>query len=97
MRDGRTIVIDSLEGQVQLNAVRDFFGTGVQIQLEANPLMHEIFNIDNNHNESMQQLTELGYKANRTPDSSTLKTRSKARSKQQAEKAFYADGLIDTE
>ena len=34
MRDGRTIVVDTLEGQVQLNAFRHFLGSGLQPQLE---------------------------------------------------------------
>ena len=34
LREGRTLVIDTLEGQVQLNAFRNFLGTGLQTQLE---------------------------------------------------------------
>lgn len=34
MRDGRVIVIDTMEGQIQLDAFRDFLGPGLQIQLE---------------------------------------------------------------
>lgn len=34
MRDGRTLVIDTLEGQVQLDAFRRFLGTALQPQLE---------------------------------------------------------------
>ena len=34
MRDGRVIVIDTMEGQIQLNAFRDFLSTGLQVQLE---------------------------------------------------------------
>lgn len=34
MRDGRVIVIDTMEGQIQLNAFREFLGTGLQVQLE---------------------------------------------------------------
>ena len=34
MRDGRVIVIDTMEGQIQLDAFRDFLGSGLQIQLE---------------------------------------------------------------
>ena len=37
MRDGRVIVIDTMEGQIQLDAFRDFLGSGLQIQLEVRP------------------------------------------------------------
>lgn len=53
--------------------------------------MHDIFDIDTNHNHSVQQLAELGFKTSRTPDSAVQKSRSKNRSKEQAHKAFYAD------
>ena len=35
MRDGRVIVINTMEGQVQLDAFRDFLGSALQVQLEA--------------------------------------------------------------
>lgn len=37
MRDGRVLVIDTMEGQIQLDAFRDFLGSGLQIQLEVRP------------------------------------------------------------
>lgn len=53
--------------------------------------MHDIFNIESNHNASVQQLAEMGYKITRTPDSAVQKSRSKDRSREQAQKKFYAD------
>lgn len=37
LRDGRVLVIDSLEGQLQLQAFRRFLGTALHPQLEVTP------------------------------------------------------------
>lgn len=59
--------------------------------MQGNSLLQDIFEIDSNHNHSVQQLAELGFKKSRTPDSALQKSRSRARSKEQAQKAFYAE------
>lgn len=94
MRDGRVIVIDTMEGQIQLDAFRDFLGPGLQIQLEENTLLHDVFGIDSDHNDSVQQLAEMGFRTSRTPDTAVQKSRSKNRSKEQAQKAFHIGTAI---
>ena len=67
---------------------------GRSLILQENPLLHDIFEINSNHNDSVQQLVEMGFRTSRTPGSAVQKSRSKNRSKEQAQKAFYAGTAI---
>lgn len=46
LRHGDTLIVDTLVGTVQLNALRRFLAEGFQIHLQQNPLMHQIFNFE---------------------------------------------------
>lgn len=62
--------------------------------LQENTLLHDVFGIDSDHNDSVQQLAEMGFRTSRTPDTAVQKSRSKNRSKEQAQKAFHIGTAI---
>ena len=46
LRHGDTLIVDTLVGTVQLNALRRFLSEGFQVHLQQNPLLHQIFNFE---------------------------------------------------
>ncbi len=43
LRHGDVLIIDTLVGNVQLNAIRAFLADGFQVHLMSNPLLHNVF------------------------------------------------------
>ena len=62
--------------------------------LQANPLLHDIFGLLEGANGAVHQLTEMGYRADRTLNSDALKVRSKQRRASQSQKAYYAGAVL---
>jgi len=58
LRHGDTLVINTLVGTVQLNALRRFLAEGFQIHLQQNPLLHQIFDFEPRE-ERAERLTPL--------------------------------------
>ncbi len=58
LRHGDTLVINTLVGTVQLNALRRFLAEGFQIHLQQNPLLHQIFAFEPRE-ERAERLTPL--------------------------------------
>ena len=46
LRHGDSLIIETLAGTVQLNAMRHFLAEGFQIHLQHNPLLHQIFGFE---------------------------------------------------
>lgn len=58
LRHGDTLVINTLVGTVQLNALRRFLAEGFQTHLQQNPLLHQIFDFEPRE-ERAERLTPL--------------------------------------
>lgn len=58
LRHGDSLIIDTLSGTVQLNAIRRFLAEGFQIHLQHNPLLHQIFEFQP-RGERAERLTPL--------------------------------------
>lgn len=58
LRHGDTLIVNTLVGTVQLNALRRFLAEGFQIHLQHNPLLHQIFNFQPRE-ERAERLTPL--------------------------------------
>lgn len=58
LRHGDTLIVNTLVGTVQLNALRRFLAEGFQIHLQQNPLLHQIFNFQPRE-ERAERLTAL--------------------------------------
>ena len=58
LRHGDTLIIDTLVGTVQVNALRRFLAEGFQIHLQQNPLLHQILNFEPRE-ERAERLTPL--------------------------------------
>ena len=71
LRHGDTLVIDTLVGTVQLNALRRFLAEGFQVHLQQNPLMHQIFNFEPRE-ERAERLTPLEKKLYRCASSTCV-------------------------
>ena len=65
LRHGDTLIVDTLVGTVQLNALRRFLAEGFQIHLQQNPLLHQIFNFEPRE-ERAERLTPLEKKLYRS-------------------------------
>lgn len=71
LRHGDTLLVNTLVGTVQLNALRRFLAEGFQIHLQQNPLMHQIFNFEPRE-ERAERLTPLEKKLYRCASSTCV-------------------------
>ena len=58
LRHGDVLVVDTLEGNVRLSALRRFLAEGFQAHLYSNPLLHEVFRFKPRY-EAADRLTAL--------------------------------------
>ncbi len=58
LRHGDTLIVNTLVGTVQLNALRRFLAEGFQVHLQQNPLLHQIFSFEPRE-ERPERLTPL--------------------------------------
>ncbi|KAL0044066.1 hypothetical protein WJX82_006874 [Trebouxia sp. C0006] len=96
LRHGDTLVINTLVGTVQLNALRRFLAEGFQIHLQQNPLLHQIFDFEPRE-ERPERLTPLEKKMYRSPASAESKSRTQQRNHDRAATKAYKGAMISEE
>lgn len=96
LRHGDTLVINTLAGTVQLNALRRFLAEGFQIHLQQNPLLHQIFDFEPRE-ERAERLTPLEKKMYRSPASAESKNRTQQRNHDRAATKAYKGAMISEE
>lgn len=89
---GDTLVVDTLSGNIQLNAVRSFLGEGFQVHMLNNPLLHQVFNF-RPRNEPSTKYSGTEKRQYRSPASGQSKERSKMR--QADRRAAHKDRMWD--
>ncbi|DBA82393.1 TPA: hypothetical protein ACH3X2_000645 [Trebouxia sp. C0005] len=96
LRHGDTLVINTLVGTVQLNALRRFLAEGFQTHLQQNPLLHQIFDFEPRE-ERAERLTPLEKKMYRSPASAESKSRTQQRNHDRAATKAYKGAMISEE
>lgn len=92
LRHGDLLIVDSLHGNVQLNAFRSFLNEGFQMHLQQNPLLHQIFNF-RPREEQATKLTATEKRLYRSPASAQSKERSQNRKQDRRMMAAYKEGM----
>ena len=88
LRHGDVLMVDTLLGNVQLNAFRAFLGEGFQVHLLANTLLHQIFNFRPTQ-EQPERLSALEKRMYRSPASFQSKERAQTRKQERERKMYY--------
>jgi hypothetical protein len=91
LQHGDTLVVSSLEGNLQLNCLRRFLAGGFQAHLQHNALLHGVFNFSPLQ-ERGQKLSALEKRAVRGQNSAAGKGRSRDRGWERAAKAQARGG-----
>lgn len=92
LRHGDTLLVDTLAGNIQLNAFRTFLGEGFQAHLQGNSLLHEVFNY-RPRAEQAERLTALEKRLYRSPASAESKGRSQLRKQERQMMSAYKGGM----
>lgn len=93
LRHGDVLVVDTLAGNIQLNAFRSFLGDGFQPHLQHNSLLHDVFNY-RPREEQQERLTAKEKRMFRSPASAESKGRSQQRKQERQMMSAYKGGLI---
>lgn len=93
LRHGDVLTVDTLIGNVQLNAFRSFLGEGFQVHLLSNTLLHQVFSFRPSE-EAPERLTALEKRAYRSPASAQSKERSQTRKNERRASAAYKNTLM---
>ncbi len=93
LRHGDVLIVDTLIGNVQLNAFRSFLGEGFQVHLLSNTLLHQVFSFRPS-GEAPERLTALEKRAYRSPASAVSKERSQMRNNERRASAANKNSLM---
>lgn len=88
LRHGDVLMVDTLVGNVQLNAFRSFLGEGFQVHLLQNSLLHQVFNFRPTL-EQPERLSALEKRMYRSPASAQSKERAQTRKQERDRKMYY--------
>ncbi len=94
LRHGDVLIVDTLIGNVQLNAFRSFLGEGFQTHLLNNSLLHQIFSFRPSE-EAPERLTALEKRAYRSPASAVSKERAQTRKNDRRASAANKNTFLD--
>ena len=94
LRHGDVLIVDTLHGNIQLNAFRSFLGEGFQVHLQNNVLMHQVFNF-RPRVEQGARLTATEKRLYRSPASAQSKERTQNRKQERRATAANKERMLN--
>ena len=90
LRHGDAVYITTLAGNVQLDALRSFLGSGFQAHMQNNPFLHTVFQF-RPQEDPADRLTPAEKRLMRSPSSVSSKLRSQSLRRVQGSRGFLHD------